>query len=117
MTTPRRFLGLPIMAASVGLGLGVYFGERWYELARVSEADLRASAELNLLLDLQREGGAPPPEDALEARRAQVQAELRAQLAAQMQEAQRGVAMSSVGLIVGLWLLLAQLRPGGGGRR
>lgn len=114
---PRRFLGLPIMAASVGLGLGVYFGERCYELARVSEQDLQASVELNLALDLQRADASAPEGAALEARRTQVRTELLGQLATERQQAQRGLAASLAGLVVGLALLFAQLRPGGLNRR
>lgn len=110
---PRRFLGLPIMAASVGLGLGFYFGERCYQLAQVSEEDLRASAELNLVLDLQREPTPALDDDALASRRAAVQAELAGQLATEKQAAQRGLAGSAIALIVGLALILGQLRPGG----
>lgn len=103
------------MAATVGLGLGVYFGERWYQLAQVTEDDLQASAELNLVLDLQREPAPSLDEDTLARRRAAVQAELTTQLAHDKQAAQRGLAGSVVALIVGLGLIRLQLRPGAGG--
>ncbi len=44
------------LLAAAGLGLCGYAGLQWYQLPRYSEDDLKASAELNLQLDLAREG-------------------------------------------------------------
>jgi hypothetical protein len=78
----RRF---GILLAAAGLGLCGYAGVQWYELPRYSDADLKDSAELNLQLDLVREGSNPSQLDParLDQRRRQVLAEVQQEVAAQ----------------------------------
>lgn len=111
---PRpRFLALPIAIASVGLGLSAYYGEQWYRLAQVPEAELQQSVELNLLLDLQREAQKPVPgERELQQRRETIRAELLAQVEAETGVVRGNFLAALTGFIVGALFLITQLRPG-----
>ena len=54
-TSPRRRPPLlPFVLFAGGFGACLYYGQQWYALPQYSEADIKASAELNLKLDLQR---------------------------------------------------------------
>lgn len=111
---PRpRFLALPIMIASVGLGLTVYYGEQWYQLSQLPEAGLEQSVELNLMLDLQRESHKPLPGEAeLQGRRERIRAELLQQLAVEKHELRGNLIAALAAFIGGALFLFTQLRPG-----
>lgn len=53
MLTPRISIVTAILFA-FGFGMALYYGNQWYKLPEYSPADLEASIELNLALDLQR---------------------------------------------------------------
>jgi hypothetical protein len=110
---PRpRLLALPMAAAIVGLGLSVFYGEQWLALREVGEAELQASTQLNLLLDLQRaeaSGGAGDAA-ALEQRRQQVYAEVTAQLQSEKRVTLRNLLAALAGFLFGAGLLYQQLR-------
>jgi hypothetical protein len=55
---------LAFLLAAGGLGLCGYAGLQWYELPHYSEDELKASTELNLQIDLARQGtqSVLPPE-------------------------------------------------------
>jgi len=111
---PRpRFLALPIMLASVGLGLSVYYGEQWYRLSQLPEAELQQSIELNLMLDLQRESHKPLPGEAeLQGRRETIRDELLAQLDAERSKVRGNLIAALAAFIGGAVFLFTQLRPG-----
>jgi hypothetical protein len=72
-----------LLLAAAGLGLCGYAALQWRELPRFSEEDLKASTELNVQLDLARQGiQTPPPADELNRLRQQVRAEVEQELAA-----------------------------------
>lgn len=51
----RSRAAFPFMLLAVGIGLSGWYGLQWYQLPSYSQADIDASAELNLQLDLQRQ--------------------------------------------------------------
>lgn len=75
---------LAFLLAAGGIGLCAYAGLQWRQLPHYSEQDLQASTELNLRLDLARQGR-QMPQDPAEARnllnneRTEVDEELRTQ--------------------------------------
>lgn len=82
----RRRLGngLAFLLAAAGLGLCGYAGLQWRELPHYTDAEIAASADLNLALDLAREQSdtqAPANPAPLEDRRRAMQTEVRAELA------------------------------------
>lgn len=58
---------LAFLLAAGGIGLCAYAGLQWRQLPHYSEQDLQASTELNLRLDLARQGR-QMPQDPAEAR-------------------------------------------------
>lgn len=48
--------GIAFLIGAAGIGLCGYAGVLWRELPRYTEADLQASTELNLAVDLARKG-------------------------------------------------------------
>ncbi|HSW12672.1 MAG TPA: hypothetical protein VLI06_07515 [Solimonas sp.] len=107
-----RFLALPIAIASVGLGLSFYYGEQWYQLSQVPEAQLQEAVELNLLLDLKRDAHKPVPgEQELEARRETIRGELQAHLDRQRHQLRGNFLAALAGFGLGAIFLLTQLRP------
>lgn len=89
----------PFMLLAVGIGLSGWYGLQWYQLPTYSDADIDASAELNLQLDLQRQPVAP---DA--AALASLRAKTRAYVVADIERERRQV---ETGLGAGLIALVA----------
>lgn len=86
---------------SVGIGLFGYYAVQWLELPQWSEADLEASAELNLALDLKRMGPHLQPDPKrLEELRALVRRELDADIAHEREQVLRGLVAGLFALIV-----------------
>ncbi|MGQ0528674.1 MAG: hypothetical protein ACT4PG_02420 [Panacagrimonas sp.] len=69
------------LIAAVGLGVAGWYGWDWYQLPRWSEADIRASVELNLALDLSRTPQAATTVDAQNLLRQGIRRELEAEIA------------------------------------
>lgn len=88
-----------LLVAIFGLGFAIWYGWEWYRLPTWSEAEIEQSVELNLALDLSRRSGPELSEAEVEQRREQVDAEVRANIAA---ERDRPRSYALTGLIVGL---------------
>lgn len=115
MTPPKpRLQALPILATAMGLGLSAYYGERWYQLPQYSEEDLRASAELNLAIDLERRGPALQPSPADRERlRQQIRSEIDADIGREHKEIQQGFTAAALMLLFGGGYLLLWWRGRG----
>ena len=107
---PRpMFATLTYLALSIGLGLTAYYGQAWYELEDYSEADIEASTELNLRLDLQRRGPHLQPDaERLTELRAQVRAEVEGEILREREKIQSRFAVGLIALVVGLGNWLSQ---------
>ncbi len=101
--TPRpRLHALPMIATALGLGLGAYYGERWYHLPQYTEQDLQASVELNLVMDQERRGPQLQPAPAERERlRQQIRQEIDADIARERREVQQGFAGAMLMLLFG----------------
>ncbi len=74
---------LGFLLAAGGIGLCGYGGLQWHQLPHYSEDDLRASTELNLQLDLARQGVKPSSESGqLDQLRREVRAEVEGSISA-----------------------------------
>lgn len=102
LTPKPRLHALPMIATALGLGLGGYYGERWYKLPQYSEQDLQASVELNLLIDLERRGPQLQPAPAERERlRQQIRQEVDADIARERKEVTQGFASAMLMLLFG----------------
>ena len=112
MNTPRpRLHALPMIATALGLGLGGYYGERWYKLPQYSEQDLQASVELNLIMDLERRGPQLQPTPAERERlRQQIRQEVDADIARERQEVKQGFIVAMLMLLFGVGYLAMRAR-------
>lgn len=109
---PRpRLHALPVIAFALGLGLGAYYGERWYKLPQYTEQDLQASVELNLVMDQERRGPQLQPAPAERERlRQQIRQEIDADIARERQEVTQGFAVTMLMLLFGGGYLALRLR-------
>ncbi len=105
---PRpMFASLTYLALAIGLGMTAYYGQAWYELPTYSEADIEASAELNLRLDLQRRGPHLQPDaERLADLRQQIRAEVEGEIRQERERIQSRFAIGLIALVVGFgnWL-------------
>ncbi|MEW6169309.1 MAG: hypothetical protein AB1651_16685 [Pseudomonadota bacterium] len=100
---------LPALMLALGLGLCGYYGVEWYQLPEYGEADLVASVELNLQLDLQRRGPhLQPDEEGLERMREMVRAEIESQIRREQETIQLRAGVGLVALVLGLSHLVFQ---------
>ena len=102
------------LLAAGGIGLCGYAGLQWYELPHYSEDDIKASTELNLQVDLARQGEqALPPPERLEKLRAQERAEIETEIHSQKERAMSWLAggLAMLVLAVGQWIAILMLRP------
>lgn len=106
--TPRRRLMTPYLLLALGLGLCGYYGLAWLQLPQYSQADIEASAELNLRLDQQRDARAQDQA----ARREKVIGELREDIARERREVETGLGAGLIALVAALgnFVLAALLR-------
>ena len=75
---------LGFLLAAGGIGLCGYAGLQWHALPHYSEEDLRVSTELNLQIDLARQGVRDQPgSEQMEALRRQERVEVEAEIGAQ----------------------------------
>lgn len=115
MLPPRRSRSaFPFMLLAVGIGLTGYYGLQWYQLPQYSDADIAASAELNLQLDLQRQGTAPDA-DKLAALRAQTRADVLADIKRERSQVETGLGAGLIALVAafGNLVLMGLLKRSG----
>ena len=91
----------PFLLFAVGLGLVAWYGAEWYELPRYGEADINASVEANLAIDLGRLGRTPEAAQ-LERLRAQIRAEVEADIRKERSESERGLGVGLLCLVLAL---------------
>jgi hypothetical protein len=97
---PRAF---PTLLLVGGLGLAGYYGYAWYRAPTFSQAEIEASTELNLALDLARMGPQLRPEgEKLQKLRAIVRAEVQGDLEREVRSAQQGFAVGLIAMVFGL---------------
>lgn len=102
------------LLAAGGLGLCGYAGLQWYELPHYSEDDLKASTELNLQVDLARQGQRTLPlPDQLEKLRRQDRAEIEAEIRSQKERVMSWLAggLALLALAIGQWISVRMLKP------
>lgn len=106
-----RFSVLPAMMFAIGLGLVFYYGDLWRGLPAYSPAEVEQSAELNLMLDLHRQGPAKIvglDQAEIQALRQKMLDEVQAEILRERRDIQRGVGTGVVLLVLGLvqmWLI------------
>ena len=108
-TSPRRSPPLlPFVLFAGGFGACLYYGQQWYQLPQYSAEDIRASAELNLQMDLQRrQPGLPPLEGVeLERQRSQLQQEVAAEIRSDRDHVMQRFGLGLVALVLGLGQLV-----------
>ena len=116
LTPKPRLHALPMIATALGLGLGGYYGERWYKLPEYTEQDLQASVELNLAMDRERYGLTQQPSPAESERlRQQIRQEIDADIARERSEVKQGFVVAMLMLMFGA-AFLAIRSPGGKNR-
>lgn len=92
----RRLVAFLLLA--IGGGIVAYYGQQWYALPEYSDADIEASVELNLALDLQHRGPhLQPTGERLEGLREAVRAEVVGEIRRERRTLERWLA---VGLIL-----------------
>ncbi|WP_029918563.1 hypothetical protein [Nevskia soli] len=106
---------LAFLLAAGGMGLCGYAGLQWYELPHYSEDDIKASTELNLQVDLARQGDkTPPPADQLEklrqGERAEIETDIRSQHERVMSWLAGGLALLVMAGGQGLAIYLGKIR-------
>lgn len=88
---------------AIGVALCGYYGHAWWTLPDYSEADIEASVELNLAMDLSRRGPHLQPDAArLEQLRSQVRAEIEGSLRQQVETIQLRFGIGLLCLVIGL---------------
>lgn len=110
-TAPSRrrppMLGFIILV--VGIGICLYYGMEWYELPNYTEADIAASTELNMQMDLQRMGTllAPKTTEELETMRAKLRYEITDSIKQQSDKVHLRFSVGLVALILGIGQLVS----------
>lgn len=113
----RPGLSLTALIAAIGIGLTAYYGEAWWKLPVYTEADIEASTELNLALDLERRGPHLQPDaENLERLREQVRAEVEADIRQQRETVQLRFGIGLMCLVVALGQALSAYLLGRGAR-
>jgi hypothetical protein len=105
VTMPQRrpFTSLPWILIATGIGVAGWYGQKWYEAPRYSEAEIDASVELNLAIDLQRRGPALQPDEAGLARmRRDERDEVTADVDAERRNDEAGVGAGLIMIVAGL---------------
>ena len=103
-----RYL-LAVLLAAAGLGLLVHGLVQWRALPAYSEADITASTELNLQIDLAQLRRARNPSDFEIGRmRAAVRAEVEAEIAARREAAQTWLSAGAALLVIAMLQALLQ---------
>ncbi|MGH8462459.1 MAG: hypothetical protein ACRESS_12695 [Stenotrophobium sp.] len=105
----RRAPILPLLVFSIGLGLTFYFGNQYYNLPKYSDADIDASTQLNLQLDLQRLGPnlAPSTPAALSLMRARLRKEITDSIQAQKSRIEQRIGIGLMALVFGFGQLVS----------
>jgi hypothetical protein len=102
---PRRPLAsLPFFLLAAGVGLTAWYGQKWYELPRYTDAELHASVELNLQMDLQRMPVSDPAQ--VDRLRGLVRAEVLADVEKERRDVESGLGLGLIALVVGFGNLL-----------
>ncbi|MGH8456315.1 MAG: hypothetical protein ACRETW_04030 [Stenotrophobium sp.] len=102
--TRRRVPMIPFLVFSIGLGICLYVGQQYYELPKYNDADIDASAELNVQLELrQRAPGLPAPTaEEANAMRAKDRAEIAGLIQADRTKLQQRFGVGLIALVFGL---------------
>ena len=100
---PRRPLStLPAFLLALGLGLCGYYGMEWWQLPEYSEADIAASVELNLALELQQRGPhLKPNPERLEQLRETLRAEVEGEIRREREKVQLRFGIGLIALVLG----------------
>ena len=109
-TNRRRVPLLPFLLFAGGLGICMYYGQQWYELPKYSDADIEASTELNLQMDLQHRGPnlQPASKDELDRMRAEVRFEITSSIQAERDKLSQRFGIGLVALVLGLGQLVME---------
>ncbi len=109
---PRFSLFHAIFA--IGVALCAYYGQAWWKLPDYSPADIDASVEVNLAMDLSRRGPHLQPDEAgLERLRRQIRAEVEGSIKRQTDTVQLRFGIGLLCLVVGLSHVLTRRFSGG----
>lgn len=105
----RRAPFLPLLVFGIGLGLTLYFGNQFYHLPTYSDADIDASTQLNLQLDLQHRGpNLQPANDAeLSLMRARIRKEITDSIQQQKTNLEQRIGIGLIALVFGLGQLVS----------
>jgi hypothetical protein len=101
------FRSLTALLISIGLGLTIYYGQEWWQLPEYSEEDIRASAELNLHIELQQRGPHLQPDAAgIERLRGMIRQEVETEIRREREKIQLRFGIGLIALVLGLGQLV-----------
>ncbi|MGB1561476.1 MAG: hypothetical protein ACPHN2_08255 [Sinimarinibacterium flocculans] len=96
------------MLLALGVGLCSYYGYEWWQLPSYSEADLKASVELNLRMELQQRGPHLQPNEAGVGRlREMIQQEVQGEINREREKIQLRFGIGVIALVLGAGNLAA----------
>jgi hypothetical protein len=102
------FRSLTALLLSIGMGLTIYYGHEWWQLPEYSEADVSASVELNLHIELQQRGPHLRPDDAgIERLRGMIRDEVETEIRREREKIQLRFGIGLIALVLGGGQLLA----------
>ena len=100
---------LPLLVFAIGLGISGYYGHQYYHLPKYSDADIDASTDLNLQLDLQHRGPNLQPANTAELSlmRARIRKEITDSIGRQQAQLQQRIGIGLIALVFGLGQLVS----------
>ncbi|QHS09198.1 hypothetical protein [Sinimarinibacterium sp. NLF-5-8] len=105
---PSLFQNIPALLIALGIGLVGFYGQKWYELPHYSQADIDASVELNMLIEMQRRGSHLPDDDATQQRlRSTLRAEIEGQINQELKKIQMRFGLGLIALVFGVGQMIS----------
>jgi hypothetical protein len=96
------FRSLTALLLSIGLGLTIYYGQQWWQLPEYNDADIGASVELNLHLELQQRGPHLQPDAAgIERLREMIRQEVETEIRREREKIQLRFGIGLIALVLG----------------
>lgn len=102
------FRSLTALLLSIGMGLTIYYGHEWWQLPEYSDADIGASVELNLHIELQQRGPHLQPDaEGIERLRGMIRQEVETEIRREREKVQLRFGVGLMALVLGSGQLLA----------
>lgn len=105
---PSLFQNIPALLIALGIGLAGFYGQQWYQMPQYSQADIDASVELNLLIEMQRRGNHLPSDDDTRQRlRNTLRAEVEGQINQELKKIQMRFGLGLIALVFGVGQMIS----------